>query len=227
MPFFWWLGAATKIFVNSELVLCCMYIEIVNKKNVIKAPVCIASLFTTPTLWWMLDERVLEESVLLTGTCEQDVSGFRDYAESMHELIAAYSPALLSANFFKHESAQQQDSLIIQEMRFHFEAFMMQFLMLGTLSAVFWDFYMNLIGSEQHDLQALDAFIKGRFIQDNFMLGLAARILDLFGDASGAVFFSLLLTRATQVQFVLTATRIADLVPHVFSLSLFITCFGV
>ncbi|KAL5679352.1 hypothetical protein ACJX0J_005737, partial [Zea mays] len=108
-----------------------------------------------------------------------------------------------TGHHLKHESAQQ-----FCKKRFHFEAFMMQFLMLGTLSA---DFYMNLIGSEQHDLQALDAFIKGRFIQDNFMLGLAARILDLFGDASGAVL-------ATQVQFVLTATRIADLAPHVFSL---------
>ncbi|KAL5647289.1 hypothetical protein ACJX0J_041644, partial [Zea mays] len=52
-------------------------------------------------------------------------------------------------------------------------------------------------------------FIKGRFIQDNFMLvleklGFGPVILDLFGDASGSI--------------QLIKSRIADLAPHVFSL---------
>ncbi|KAL5653668.1 hypothetical protein ACJX0J_032987, partial [Zea mays] len=75
-------------------------------------------------------------------------------------------------------------------------AFMMQFLMLGTLGQleVFWDFYMNLIGSETSGISdsLTHAFIKGRFIQDNFMLvleklGFGPVILDLFGDASGSI----------------------------------------
>ncbi|KAL5659901.1 hypothetical protein ACJX0J_027026 [Zea mays] len=76
--------------------------------------------------------------------------------------------------------------LFLTPMRFHFESFWTRFE--GFHDAVsnawhflaievFWDFYMNLIGSETSGIS-------------DFL----TQILDLFGDASGAVFFNLLLT---------------------------------
>jgi hypothetical protein len=57
MPFFWWLGAATKIFVNSELVLCCMYrccmLWTLYWFNVVCCKLCIDfMLYVLCTLYW-------------------------------------------------------------------------------------------------------------------------------------------------------------------------------